>query len=138
MRPREPDPIGAAGSPDPEHHPAGHAPSLRDAAHRYADAGWPVFPCQPGGKVPATRHGHLDATTSHAKIDRWWARTPDANVGIATGAPGPDVLDIDVKTGRDGFAALRRARDASLIPGPEPRPVICGTRLREVAGGRRP
>jgi hypothetical protein len=91
---------------------------LRQAAYRYADAGWPVFPCQPGGKIPATRHGHLDATTSHARIDRWWTRTPDANVGIATGSPGPDVLDIDIRTGRNGFAALRRASQAGLIPAP--------------------
>jgi hypothetical protein len=29
----------------------------------YARRGWPVFPCQPGQKVPATRHGYKDATT---------------------------------------------------------------------------
>lgn len=91
---------------------------LRRAAHRYADAGWPVFPCQSGGKIPATRHGHLDATTNHARIDRWWTRTPDANVGIATGTPGPDVLDIDVRADRNGFTALRRASRAGLIPTP--------------------
>ena len=33
------------------------------AALRYALANWPVFPCIPGEKVPATRHGFLDATT---------------------------------------------------------------------------
>jgi Bifunctional DNA primase/polymerase, N-terminal len=91
---------------------------LRQAAHRYADTGWPVFPCQPGSKRPATRHGHLDATTSHARIDRWWTREPAANIGLATGAPGPDVLDIDLKPGRDGFAALRLASQAGLIPSP--------------------
>ena len=29
----------------------------------YAARGWPVFPCQPGRKIPATTHGYRDATT---------------------------------------------------------------------------
>lgn len=90
--------------------------ALREAAHRYAEAGWPVFPCQPGGKTPVTIHGHLDATTSHARIDRWWARLPSANVAIACGVPGPDVLDIDIRPGLSGFTALRQATRAGLIP----------------------
>lgn len=92
--------------------------ALRQAAHEYADRGWPVFPCQPGGKAPACEHGYLDATVSHARIDRWWTLIPDANIAIATGSPGPDVLDIDIHPGRSGFAALRRARRAGLIPVP--------------------
>lgn len=117
MHPQNPGEPGSppASVPDPGRPDAA---GVRQAAHGYADAGWPVFPCQPGGKTPLTRHGHLDATTSHAHIDQWWSRTPDANLGIATGAPGPDVLDIDVKAGRDGFAALRRASRAGLIPSP--------------------
>jgi hypothetical protein len=91
--------------------------SLRQAAHRYANAGWPVFPCRPGAKIPVTLHGYLDATTSQEQIDRWWTRMPRANIGIATGAPGPDVLDVDVH-GRNGFAALRQTRQAGLIPAP--------------------
>ena len=91
--------------------------SLRQAAHHYADAGWPVFPCRPGAKIPVTLHGYLDATVGHAQIDRWWTRMPSASIGIATGAPGPDVLDVDVH-GRNGFAALRQARQAGLIPTP--------------------
>ncbi len=90
----------------------------RDAAHRYADTGWPVFPCRPGSKEPATEHGFLDANVDHAQIDRWWQRNPDANVGIATGAPGPDVLDIDRKNGKSGYPALRQAQQAGLIPAP--------------------
>ena len=91
--------------------------SLQQAAHYYADAGWPVFPCRPGAKIPVTLHGYLDATVGHAQIDRWWTRMPSAAIGIATGAPGPDVLDVDVH-GRNGFAALRQARQAGLIPTP--------------------
>ena len=39
--------------------------------------GWPVFPCQPGRKTPATPHGYLDATTDPARSHEWFARHPD-------------------------------------------------------------
>jgi Bifunctional DNA primase/polymerase, N-terminal len=83
----------------------------------YAAAGWPVFPCKPGRKVPDTEHGFLDATTSPAEIHAWWVLHPGDNVAIATGAPGPDVLDVDVKPDGDGFAAFDRLRRAGLLTG---------------------
>jgi hypothetical protein len=90
-----------------------------DRALAYARRGWPVFPCQPGSKVPATRHGFHDASTDWRQIERWWSRQPDANVAIATGAPGPDVLDVD-QHGRagNGFAAYDRLMDAGLVVQP--------------------
>jgi bifunctional DNA primase/polymerase-like protein len=90
----------------------------QEAAHRYADAGWPVFPCQEGSKLPATEHGFQDATTSHRQIERWWSHTPEKNVAIATGAPGPDVVDIDRHEDRSGFPALRKLGQAGLVGEP--------------------
>lgn len=90
----------------------------QDAAVRYARAGWPVFPCRPDAKQPVTRHGVLDAETDPRTIARWWSRHPDANVAIATGAPGPTVLDVDVKDGKPGHASLTKAIRAGLVPGP--------------------
>jgi hypothetical protein len=88
-----------------------------DAALRYAAQGWPVFPCAPGTKVPlAGGHGVHDATTDPAQIRQWWTGDPRRNVAIATGAPGPDVLDIDVHGDATGFPALRRLRAAGLVP----------------------
>jgi Bifunctional DNA primase/polymerase, N-terminal len=87
------------------------------AALRYAQANWPVFPCSPGEKVPATRHGFLDATTDLDKITWWWSRHPDRNVAIATGTPGPDVLDVDVRETGSGFAAFSQLRHAGLLDG---------------------
>ena len=87
------------------------------AAHRYARANWPVFPCIPGEKVPATRHGFLDATTDPDKITWWWSRHPDRNVAIATGTPGPDVLDVDVREHGSGFTAFNRLRREGLLDG---------------------
>jgi len=96
-------------------------PPSEHAAHRYADAGWPVFPCRPGSKVPATEHGFHDAATSHRQITRWWSAQPEANLAIATGHPGPDVLDVDLKNGRSGYAALAQARRrAPVLPRHQP------------------
>jgi hypothetical protein len=72
--------------------------ALRDAALDYAVRLGPVLPCESGGKQPLGElapHGVLEASTDPDVIRRWWARSPDANVGIATGAPGPTVPDID-------------------------------------------
>lgn len=91
--------------------------SLRDAAIGYATLGWPVFPCRPAAKQPLTLHGFKDATTDIATIARWWQRWPEANIGVATGAPGPDVLDVDVKDGRAGMELFDRARRAGLLRG---------------------
>jgi hypothetical protein len=94
------------------------AASPLDAALRYAAAGWPVFSCQPGRKTPFPRtHGFEDATIDPEVIRRWWKCNQDANVAIATGAPGPDVLDIDIKPDGDGFAALGKLKNAGLLGG---------------------
>jgi hypothetical protein len=89
-----------------------------DQAQGYARMGWPVFPCRPGEKAPATRHGHLDATTDPRQVSDWFGRHPDWNLAIATGAPGPDVLDIDQHgEAGNGYAALARLQAAGLLDG---------------------
>ncbi len=68
---------------------------LAAAALRYADLGYPVFPCAPGDKVPITPRGFKDATTDAAQIEAWWKKYPDANIGIPTA--GLLVVDVDGK-----------------------------------------
>ena len=98
----------------------------------YAQRGWPVLPlhspkgqacscrnpdCRHVGKHPRTLHGVKDATTDAATIRTWWAKWPDANIGIATGSiSGLMVLDVDPRHG--GLESLRRLQDQ---PGPLPR-----------------
>jgi hypothetical protein len=63
------------------------------AALRYAELGYPVFPCVPGGKAPATTHGFWDATTDVNQITAWWTARPDSNIGMPTA--GLLVVDVD-------------------------------------------
>jgi hypothetical protein len=91
--------------------------TLRQAL-AFAARGLPVLPCQPGQKTPATRHGVRDATTDPAQITAWFASHPDRNLAIATGAPGPDVLDVDQHgDAGNGYRAFRELRQAGLLDG---------------------
>ena len=64
------------------------------------------------------------------QITAWFTRHPGANLAIATGAPGPDVLDVDqhgpAGNGFAAFARLRAGRAAGrrrrLRPHPQRRP----------------
>jgi hypothetical protein len=99
-----------------------------------------VFPCAPGSKTPAfpaahppgdpagatcqgecgrPGHGFHDATTDPEKIRQWWGRNLGRNVAIATGAPGPDVVDVDNHGERgSGFAAWNELKRAGLVDSP--------------------
>lgn len=107
---------------------------MLDAALRYARGGWPVFPCRPGAKAPLfprahdggstcrgecgrLGHGLYDAVTDEVIITAWWTRHPTANVAIATGHPGPDVVDVDVKGDSPGADSFDRIRRAGLVRG---------------------
>jgi hypothetical protein len=91
--------------------------TLRQAL-AFATRGWPVLPCLPGQKIPATAHGYRDATTDPGQITDWFGRHPDWNLAIATGAPGPDVLDVDEHgPAGNGYPAFRQLRAAGLLDG---------------------
>jgi hypothetical protein len=78
--------------------------------------------CGPVGKHPI---GHLvpgglaEATCNRARILAWWARHPQANIGLACGHRF-DVLDLD---GPQAVAALRRFADQHGIALPAGGPV---------------
>lgn len=69
------------------------ANSMLDAAIRYAELGYAVFPCRPGDKRPLTPNGLLDATTDPSQIESWWSARRSANIAIRT--DGLLVIDID-------------------------------------------
>jgi hypothetical protein len=92
------------------------APYMLDHALALARRGIAVFPLQPKSKIPfPNTHGCLDASKDEQQIAEWWSRTPDANIGIATGAEsGLWVLDID---GDDGIKSLQELmRQHGMMP----------------------
>ena len=92
-------------------------PVLR-AALACADKEWPVFPCHPSRKVAATPNGYLDATTDRAQVREWFGARPELNLAVATGAPGPDVLDVgNLGPEANGFRGLWRLHEAGLARG---------------------
>lgn len=87
--------------------------ALLDAARELAlDLGWPVLWIKPGSKEPQTPNGVLDATTDEQTIVRLARRWPDANLAVATGAPGPSVLDVDDPDRAKGVMAQLAATHA--------------------------
>lgn len=75
------------------------------AALRLADAGCHVFPCEPGGKRPVSKHGFHDATRDRGRVRNWWAAGPTRNIGIACEVSRLAVVDLD---GDEGIDAWRR------------------------------
>lgn len=101
-----------------------------DHALAYAARGWYVFPLAERSKVtkipnphpegdPLRKkcrgecgqdgHGLYDATTDVGKITTWWARWPNANIGIRTGQPsGIVVVDVDPPDGETTLELLEQ------------------------------
>jgi len=112
----------------------------------YAQRGWLVVPlhnpkqgkcscrkqnCSSPGKHPRTEHGLKDGSKDTRQIEQWFARWPDANLGILTGqVSGLIVLDVD---GEDGKASLK-ALTAAHAPLPK---TLCVKTGRAGSDGKR-
>ena len=73
-------------------------------------------PASPARRSPPPRTATATPPPTSEQITGWFSRHPDRNVAIATGAPGPDVLDIDVHgPAGNGYAALGRLHCAGLL-----------------------
>ena len=72
----------------------------------------------PRTKKPLTEHGFKDASTDPAAIGEWWGKWPKAMIGVATGASGLVVLDVDVDQakGIDGEASLKALLNGITLP----------------------
>jgi len=64
-------------------------------ALRLAARGVSVFPCD-GAKRPLTPHGFKDASNEVERVREWWARHPDALIGVAAGIRFV-VVDLDLQ-----------------------------------------
>lgn len=98
---------------------------LGAAAYEYASNGWPVFPLAKHSKAPAIPKakggkGFKDATTDRKRIEKWWDRHPEHNIGLATGHMF-DVIDVDTKDSdgnpcHDGVHSFMELLDAHKVP----------------------
>jgi putative DNA primase/helicase len=92
--------------------------AILELALKLTQQGWFVFPChevpwidQNGathrGKEPYWErdllHGKDDATLDIEQLKVWWARWPNALIGIACEKSGFFAVDIDTHNGQDGF-----------------------------------
>lgn len=81
---------------------------LLTAALEYAAWGKPVFPCA-ANKQPRIPGGFKNASADPDQIREWWARWPDALIGMPTGRiSGLIVIDLDVRPEYDGGEAWSR------------------------------
>jgi Bifunctional DNA primase/polymerase, N-terminal len=86
-----------------------------EAALEYAARGWPVLPCQPGGKAPLSPNGLLDSSLNPDRIRQWWKWWPQANIGIRTGI-AVDVIDVDSDEGLHALADHAQGRPLGWGP----------------------
>jgi len=94
------------------------SPEIAAAASR----GWRLLPCAPRDKMPLLKNWPTLATHNLSTIERWSARWPGANWGVAHGREsGTFVLDIDGQNGAESLATLELAHD------PLPRTLFCST-----------
>jgi hypothetical protein len=79
---------------------------------RYAELGYPVFPCVPGDSKPLTEHGFQDATTDAHCLQQWWKRQPSANVALT--AAGLLIIDLDPLAANEANPWLQNDPDKLL------------------------
>lgn len=89
--------------------------NLLTAALAYAELGWHIFPCAPGGKTPLLKgKGCRDASADPEQIRTWWTAHPNANIGLACGKnSGVSVIDLDVDpdNNENGWETLKEFPD---------------------------
>ena len=83
---------------------------LHEEALRIAALGYPVFPCVPKTKKPLNDNGVSGASCDAAKINAWWTKWPNANIGLA--CHKCLIIDVDVKDGKRGDLDMPMLVDA--------------------------
>lgn len=85
--------------------------ALKNAALQYAKLGWHIFPLGFKSKMPAISrekggNGLNDATDSVVRIERYWNKNPNHNIGISVGSSLLYVVDVDGERGESSLDRL--------------------------------
>lgn len=81
----------------------------------WAGLGHRVLPVYGATKRPIIKAWQENCSTDEATIRGWWEMNPNARVGLATGAPGCDVVDFDVAGGKPGLAQMEKLIDSGVL-----------------------
>jgi hypothetical protein len=111
---------------------------LLRAALAYADLGWAVHPLRPRDKRPLLRDWPHKATTDVRVIRDWWARWPEANIGVACRPSDLFVIDLDVKgvaKGEESWTSLKEQHGLGDLVTPTTRTPSGGRHLFFSADG---
>jgi hypothetical protein len=99
-------------------------------AVKYAKRGFRVFPlygitkgkcdckkeCNSPGKhpySPFSPHGEKNATDDINKIQKWWKKYPNANIGLVV--DGVLIIDVDGKRGKQSLEKLGRIPNTATV-----------------------
>ena len=76
------------------------------------------FPATSARRPPPPLTATATPPPTEQQITAWFSRNPRWNLAIATGAPGPDVLDVDDHgPAGNGYAAFATLSSAGLLDG---------------------
>src|SRR5665213_742838 len=82
-------------------------PNHLPAALSYARQGLKIFPILEGTKdQPLIKQWGVNASSDSETVKTWWARWPEANIGLACGPSNIGVVDVDVKNGGKGVETI--------------------------------
>lgn len=84
-----------------------------EAALAWAAEDFPIFPCLPGRKEPATPNGCKDATTDPEIIRKWWADNAAYNPACAP--RDHTIVDVDPPLGQETWDALCERHEAAPL-----------------------
>lgn len=88
---------------------------MLEYALQYLRRGWSIFPVNAAAKIPLVKWGqYQDRLPTEEEVRQWWAKWPDADIGLATGPlSGVAVLDLE----HEGLAQIGMTANTMALTG---------------------
>lgn len=88
------------------------ANEILEQIQNYLNLGWNIFPIKPNQKEPPLIKWRIESSNDPSQIKRWWAKWPDANIGLDCGKSGIVVIDVDKRnSGLSNWQAICEEHD---------------------------